>query len=117
MTENGLNGLKSAILGADDRPFEDVEVEEWGATIRLRGLSGHAAEAFSRRLRPDGDPPDDVMAELLVRVIEDPQTGELVFGADEAARLGMKSSVVLTRLFRRAQKLSGLGELEEAKND
>lgn len=113
-----MSDLKQVILGAEDRPHEDVDVEQWDATVRLRGLSGLAAEEFSQRMRPDdGDVPGSVMAELLVRCIEDPETGETVFDEDDAGALSAKSSQVLTRLFQKAQKLSGLGELEEAKND
>jgi hypothetical protein len=30
---------KDAILGADDLPFEDVQVESWGGTLPVRGLT------------------------------------------------------------------------------
>jgi hypothetical protein len=110
--------LKDKVFEADDRPSRDIEVEEWGASVRVRGLSGLAAERFSRLMGTGGDTmPENVMASLLVATIEDPETGELAFGQDDVPALSAKSSRVLTRLFRVAQDLSGLGELEKAKND
>ena len=111
-------GLRDKVLAADDRSYTDEHIEEWDATVRVRGLSGMAAEEFSRKLGAQkGELPDNLMAELLVRTIEDPETGEPVFGVDDVELLTRKSSRVLTRLFRTAQELSGLGDLDTAKKD
>lgn len=113
-----MSGLKQKILAADDRPFEDVDVEEWDMPVRVRGLSGHGAEEFSRRMRSEDDElPKGIMAELLVRTLEDPATSEPIFGPDDVEALSAKSSRVIARLFRVAQKLSGLGGLDDAKKD
>jgi len=113
-----MSELRDRILAADDRPYKDVEVEEWGATVRLRGLSGAAAERFSRKVQAAGENvPDDMMAELLALCLEDPESGDLVFAEEDIPSLSGKASTVLARLFREAQSVSGLGSLDEAKND
>lgn len=110
--------LRSTILASDDRGYEDIKVSEWDTTIRIRGLDGASAEAFSRLIVAAGDElPENMMGLLLVRTIEDPETGELIFSEDDVAALTNKSGVVLVRLFTIAQRLSGLGELDDAKND
>ena len=37
---------RDQILGATDFVFVELEVEEWGGTVRLRGLSASERDAF-----------------------------------------------------------------------
>ena len=37
---------KEAILAAQDLPSEDVEVPEWGGTVRVRGLDGKGRDEY-----------------------------------------------------------------------
>lgn len=115
-----MSDLRETILAAEDRPYEDVDVEEWGVTVRIRGLTGKAAEDFARRFGTtsgDGEQvAEGIMADLLVRTLEDPETGEPIFGEDDADALSEKAGGVIARLFWPAQELSGLGDLERAKN-
>lgn len=103
---------KEKILSANDRPTEDVEVPEWGGTVRVRGLSGAERDAFeSSLLGPDGKPSPSRLANfrarLLARTLVD-ETGNRLFSDSEIKALGEKSGEVLSRLFDVAQRLSGM---------
>lgn len=115
-----MSDLRQTILAADDLPREPVEVPEWDVTVHLRGLTAEQSERFARRIRDaneNGGAPEHMMAELLVRMIEDPETGERVFGDDDVEALSAKSGKALSRMFRLAQPLAGLTDLEDAKKD
>ncbi|MBI5964940.1 MAG: hypothetical protein HY863_15785 [Chloroflexi bacterium] len=108
---------KSSILAAQDLPFENVDVPEWGGTVRVIGLNAKDAQRYSSRLvviNPlDGKVQklklDTVMTDLLVRTIVD-ENNDPLFSEDDIEALGKKSAQVLTRLFEVAQRLSGLGD-------
>jgi len=115
MSQNFLD--RSAILGADDLPFRDVDVPEWGGVVRIVGLDGKQASAFSRRMvrvGPDGKPQalglDNFMAKLVALTLIDPQTGKPIFEEDDIEVLGKKSAKVLKRLSDIAAELSGMSD-------
>ena len=114
-----MSDLRGDILGSDDRPYRDREVEEWGGvTVRVRGLSGVGSEKFSVRMQDDDEGvPDNVMAELLVLCLHDPKTDKRIFGDDDVGVVTEKAGKALVPLFYDARELSGLGDLDEAKND
>jgi len=103
---------RDLIDGADDLPYEDVPVPEWGGTVRLRTLTGSERDAFegsilvqngnSRRLNLK-----NARAKLLVLSLVD-EDGKRLYAETDVAKLGKKSAKVLDRLFDKAQKLSGL---------
>lgn len=109
-------GLRARILSAEDIPHEDVEVPEWGATVRVRGLTAVAATRFSLGLENETITLEEMVPSLLLLTLYDPATNEPIFTDGDLAALTRKSGQVLTRLFPVAQRLSGLGDLEEAKN-
>ena len=109
-----MSDLKSAIMAVDDRPYKDVEVPEWSATVRVRGLSGIDAVRFAETIE-SGD--NVVMAELLLLTLHDPATNERIFGEEDKDALLARSATVLSRLLEHARDLSGLGEADDAKND
>jgi hypothetical protein len=104
---------KEAILGADDRETVDVEVPEWGGTVRVRALSGKERDAYEVSLagvRPDGTARANlvnVRARLVALTVVD-EAGDRMFTDADAAALGDKSAVAMQRVFEAAQKLSGL---------
>lgn len=104
---------KDAILAADDVVFQDVEVPEWGGTVRIRALTGTERDGFEEsvlRRSPDGSfeaVMADMRAKLLVRTLVD-EDGKRLFSAKEVAQLGSKSAQVLDRLFEIASRLSGI---------
>lgn len=108
---------KEDILAADDLPFEDVIVPEWGGKkVRVIGLNAKDAQEYSSRLvsvdskgRVQKMHLEHVITDLLVRTLVD-ESNRPLFGAGELDALGKKSAVVLTRLSEIAQRLSGMGD-------
>lgn len=103
---------KSAILSADDLKTEDVEVPEWGGTVRVRAFSGCERDAFEASLvRGDGKDRKvdltNMRARLVALTVVD-ETGQKLFTHDDVDLLGSKSGAALDRVFAVAQKLNGL---------
>ena len=103
---------KSAILAADDLKTEDVEVPEWGGTVRVRAFSGRERDAFEASLvRGDGKDRKvdltNMRARLVALTVVD-DSGQKVFTQDDVDLLGAKSGAALDRVFSVAQKLNGL---------
>ena len=104
-----MSDLRDRILALEDLPYTDVEVPEWGITIRVRALTAEEGESFGNEVSGK-KVKGSIMARLLVKVCLDPGTGEQIFLPADAEALGTKSSAALQRLFRAAQGLSGLAE-------
>lgn len=111
---------KDDIFKADDRPTRDVEVPEWGGTVRVRGLSGAARDEFEeslRETRPDGTTVPNLLnsrAKLASLCIVD-EDGNQMFNEFEVGRLSLKSSAALDRVVNAASELSALpGSTAEA---
>lgn len=103
---------RDAILNASDIETEDVEVPEWGGTVRLQALSGHERDRFEASLQDQKTGKVDtsnVRAKLiaLCAVNED---GTKTFKPIEAAALGKRSARALDRLVAVAKRLSGIDD-------
>lgn len=103
---------KDQILAAEDIPTKDVEVPEWGGSVRMRGLTGSERDAYESSLfQQRGEKrilrTENARARLVAMCIVD-EDGERMFSDAEAKDLGRKSGKVLDRLFDEARKLSGL---------
>lgn len=97
---------------ADDLPFEDVPVPEWGGSVRLRTLTGAERDAFESSVVSQSGSNrkvnlKNVRARLVSLCLVDEEGNRLYSDAD-VAKLGKKSAKVLDRLFDKAQRLSGL---------
>jgi hypothetical protein len=102
------------ILGADDRNYEDVDVPEWGGTVRIVGMSGSDRNAYQASLVVIGSNGNvqrlnmaDQLAKLLARCLHDGEFNRL-FTEKDVKALGAKNGAVLERLSGVAQRLSGL---------
>lgn len=109
---------RDQILTAQDIPTEDVDVAEWGGTVRVRGLSGAERDAFeasitgsqaskkgqSRQLRLD-----NLRARFVAMSIVD-DAGVRVFSDADIKALGGKSAAALERVYEVGQRLSGLSD-------
>lgn len=102
---------KDAILKADDLPSEDVEVPEWGGTVRVRGLTGTERDRFEFSMAAARKDSSDVevRAQVVGRCLVDGD-GNRLFTDKELAKLGAKSGVALDRLFDKVRELSGMGD-------
>lgn len=103
---------KDQILAADDLPFQDVEVPEWGGTVRVRTMTGSERDTFEASIYDAGGGSTtldrkDFRAKLLSKVIVDDK-GQRLFTDKEIAQLGAKSVRALDRVFGVAQDLNGM---------
>ncbi|PAN01004.1 hypothetical protein CJI59_13835 [Streptomyces sp. Alain-F2R5] len=113
---------KDQITAADDRKWEDVDVPEWGGTVRLLGMSGTERNAYQSSLvvlGSNGAPQRMNMADQLAKLVGKCLVGEdfeRLFTDKEVKELGAKNGAVLERLGKVASRLSGLRkeDLEDA---
>lgn len=101
---------RDQILTADDLPTEDVEVPEWGGTVRLRALTGTERDAFEVSVAGDGKKNLSNLRARLVALSVVDDKGERLFTDADVKKLGLKSAAALDRLFDKARHLSGLDE-------
>jgi len=101
---------KSQILSAVDHKTEDLEVKEWGGTVRISTMSGSDRDKWEADTY-GGDKPkvDDFRARFVALCLVN-EKGERLFTDKEVAQLGAKSVAALDRVYRAAQKLNALGE-------
>lgn len=113
------------ILAAADREHEDVDVPEWGGTVRVIGLSAADRDAYEAALAATtkGDATamarlQNFRAKLVVKALVDAD-GKRLFSDADAKELGTKSGKVIDRLFDVVRRLSGMGKdaLEQGKAD
>jgi len=104
---------KEQILVAQDLPHADVEVPEWGGTVRIQAMTAMAREDIEASyLGPDGRP-KKVTKGFRAHVVAGSVIGEsgaLLFSLEDVEALGRKSFSALNRVFQEAQRLSGLGD-------
>lgn len=105
---------RDQIIAADDRETREVDVPEWGGTVKIRALSGWERDNYEKsimKFQGDRAVPDmaNATAKLLARCIVDDK-GERLFTDKEIGDLGRKSSQVMSRLYDVAAELSGLTE-------
>lgn len=102
------------ILAADDSPTLDVEVPEWGGTVRVRTLSGAERDAFEASIAQQaGKSKKANLANLRARLVAKcviGEDGKRLFSDSQAVALGQKSSAALDRVFEAARKLNRMTE-------
>jgi hypothetical protein len=107
---------REQILQAADIRFEDVEVPEWGGTVRVRSLTGAERDDLEGSIAElEGlEIYENFRARLVTRAVVD-ETGKRLFSDKDIERLGEKSGAALDRVFSVAQRLSGLtkADIEE----
>ena len=106
---------REQIIGAADRKTEDVDVPEWGGTVRVRALSGVERDAYEAgivQLRGDGSKVVNLknLRGRLVSLSCVDEEGNRIFTDEDAIALGDKSASALERVFDVARRLSGLSE-------
>jgi len=99
---------RDQILGAVDFNFVDVEVPQWGGSVRLRGLSAAERDEFEASLGVSQDLVN-MRARLVVNCLVD-ENGDKLFKSNEAKELGKKNGQVINMLFDEVRKLSGMAD-------
>ncbi|WP_321919308.1 hypothetical protein [Paraburkholderia tropica] len=99
---------REQILGAVDVKTEDVDVPEWGGTVRIAVMSGVARDALQASV-VDNKSPSRFEAALVAATAVD-ESGALLFSADDVATLQAKNATVLTRVAAVAMALNNIGK-------
>ncbi len=102
------------ILAADDLPTEDVEVPEWGGTVRVRALTGAERDALEasvveQRGKKTKTNLKDFRAKLVARSVVN-EAGQLAFSESDIKLLSQKNAGALDKVATVASKLSGMSE-------
>jgi hypothetical protein len=119
---------RAAILAANDIRTERVPVPEWGGDVIVATFSGAdrwafevaVHEATKAKANGNGHPatPAEAVAERmeyvthLVALALVDEAGHRLFSDTDVVALGKKSGVALTRVFRVAMRLNGIGDTE-----
>lgn len=102
------------ILALDDITWEDVEVPEWNAMIRIRALSGLERDRLETSMVSERNGNRSInfanfRAKLIAASAVD-EEGHPVFTQEQVKPLGEKNAGALARLFDVASRLSGYTE-------
>ncbi|HEY9145265.1 MAG TPA: hypothetical protein VIN36_01135 [Thiobacillus sp.] len=100
---------KAAILGADDLKHEDVEVKQWGGTVRIRVMTGAERDKFRASIAQEGGVPVGKFAAALVAATCIDEAGALLFTLDDIEALQKKSAASIDVPASVAMRLNGLG--------
>ena len=93
---------------------EDVEVPEWGGTVRVRGMTGTERDKFEAAVvemkgKKTTMNMENFRARLAAKTIID-EDGKRLFHDSHIKALGAKSATALQRVFDVAQRLSGFSD-------
>jgi hypothetical protein len=109
---------KKAILSAQDLKYEDVEVPEWGGTVRVKELSAGERDQFEalttkitfRNNKQEFEPTlENIRAKLVALSVVD-ENGNNLFTTADVKELAKKSASAMNRICEVASRLSGLGD-------
>lgn len=99
---------KDQILKANDLKTTEVEVPEWGGSVRVRTMTGAARQEFQEQINtPKGKLPKNMIEALVVATAVD-DSGEPLFSKEDIQALSAKSSIALQKVFEAAADLNGL---------
>jgi len=105
---------KQQIIDVDDVVYEDIEVEEWGGSVRVRVLTGTERDKWEQECINRTGPNNKVrIGQLKVGLLAATlinEEGELLFSQKELTVLNSKSSAVIQRLFKQVQRVSAIGD-------
>lgn len=102
---------KDQILNSEDGKTIDIDVPEWGGSIRIATMSGFARDQFEGSLigKGGGTNTVNIRAKLAAATIVD-ENGALMFTEKDVAALGKKSAAALDRVFEASQKLNRISD-------
>ena len=99
---------RESILKAEDLKTVDVDVPEWGGSVRIATMTGRGRQEYFQAIAAKGDESrKDLYATRIVSCAVD-DAGAPLFKISDIPELTKKSSVPLNRLFEAAAELNGL---------
>lgn len=100
---------KQQIIEASDLPTKDVNVPEWGGTVRVKTMTSAEKDAFEKTIF-DAEGKINIVgmrAKLCAHTIID-ENGNRVFSEFDIEKLSTKGSKAMERVFTIAQKLNNI---------
>lgn len=104
------------ILAAPDVKFEDVEVPEWGGSVRIGTLTAAQRDRYDLLMfkRHKGEADCSIRAAMVAMAAVD-EAGAPLFSPDQLAELERKNGEVIARLWSVARRINQVGqEAQEA---
>jgi len=101
---------KASILAVKDFTYKDIEIPEWGGSVRVRGLSAAERDKFEMEAGVNNDLVN-MRARFITTCIID-ENGESLFSQKEATKIGEKNASVVNRIFDVVRDLSGMGDAD-----
>ena len=108
---------KDNILKAEDLDFEEIEIKEWGGSVRVGSMTGTDRDAYEASIYDVKGKNaqlirENFRAKLIARTLID-ENGNRLFTEKEVNLIGKKDSKTLDKIFKVAQKLNGLSPTDE----
>lgn len=105
---------RAQVQQAVDIPTRDVEVPEWGGTVRVRGLNAkeriEVKDSFSGKKEGEIELADYMLPCRLIAMAAIDEQGAPIFSAEDVEMLGKKSPQVIDRLATVVAELSAMTE-------
>ena len=112
---------KDQILGADDIVTKEINVPQWGGSVKIRTMTASDRDRFEQQVfsgNTKSERRDNIRALMLSICIVD-ESGNRVFGEKDVKALGGKSAAAVDAIFSEIQKMNALSDAdidEAAKN-
>ena len=105
------------IQKADDIKTQDVELPEWGGSVKVCGMSGRMRGNLENKIAANAPHSDVKMMVVLDCTLN--ADGSKMFGSKDRGWLQEKAAGPIEKIFEAACKLSGIGEgaVEEAEGN
>lgn len=105
---------RDQILDAQDLPTEDVEVPEWGGTVRVKALTAAQRDEFeASTVETRGNKMKQNLANIRARLVSlciVDEAGDRLFSPQDVKRLGGKSAGAMQRVFNKCSEMNGLSD-------
>lgn len=99
---------REQILAADDLKSEEVDVPEWGGSVRVTTMTGLARDVFQESMQ-EGDKSISYFQNSLIVATVVGDDGLPLFTAADINALRLKSSGAVTRVTKVAERLNSFG--------
>jgi len=105
-----------AILGIDDKEYEDVDIEQWDVTVRIAVMSGASRDKWEMSMMQTDNSDRGYSlnikglsrASLVALCLVDEKFNRIFVTNEQIEALSNKSAVVLDRLYEVAQRINGI---------
>ena len=104
---------RDQILGADDRKTDELEVPEWGGSVKIRSMSGSEVQKYVEAVQADEDADIKHMC-LLIHFSVVGDDGKKLFSTEDIEALADKNLLVLRSVSEACIAVNGLNQAEVA---